>query len=60
MTKEVYIVAATRTALGSFNGSLSAVPAPKFGAAAITGAIKQCGINPAEINEVIMGCVLQA
>jgi len=60
MIKEVYIVAATRTALGSFNGSLSTVPAPKLGAAAISGAIKQCGIDPAEINEVIMGCVLQA
>ncbi|MDG1099275.1 MAG: acetyl-CoA C-acetyltransferase, partial [Bacteroidia bacterium] len=60
MTKEVYIVAATRTALGSFNGSLRSVPAAKLGAAAIQGALKQSGIDASEVGEVIMGCVLQA
>lgn len=60
MTKEVYIVAATRTALGSFNGSLRSVPAAKLGAAAIQGALKQSDIDASEVGEVIMGCVLQA
>jgi acetyl-CoA C-acetyltransferase len=58
--KEVYIVAAVRTPMGSFGGALSTVPAPKLGAAAIKGALKQAGINPNEVNEVFMGNVLQA
>jgi acetyl-CoA C-acetyltransferase len=58
--KEVYIVAAVRTPMGSFGGVLSTVPAPKLGAAAIKGALKQAGIDPKEVNEVFMGNVLQA
>lgn len=58
--KEVYIVSAVRTAMGSFMGSLSSVPATKIGAAAIEGAIKKAGISPSEVNEVFMGNVLQA
>ncbi|MFN3918494.1 MAG: acetyl-CoA C-acyltransferase [Flavobacteriales bacterium] len=58
--KEVYIVAAVRTPMGSFGGSLSTVPAPKLGAAAIKGALKQAEIDPKEVNEVFMGNVLQA
>lgn len=58
--KEVYIVSAVRTPIGSFMGSLSGVAAPKLGAAAIKGALNKIGLNPKEIDEVIMGCVLQA
>lgn len=58
--REVYIVSAVRTPLGSFGGALSTVPATKLGATAIKGAIKKAGINPKEINEVFMGNVLQA
>ena len=58
--KEVYIVSAVRTPLGSFMGSLSNVAAPRLGAAAIKGAIKNINLNPSEVDEVIMGCVLQA
>ncbi len=58
--REVYIVSAVRTPMGSFGGALSSVPATKLGAAAIKGAIAKAGINPKEINEVFMGNVLQA
>jgi len=58
--EEVYIVSAVRTPIGSFMGSLSTVPATKLGAAAIKGALAKIGLNPAEVDEVIMGCVLQA
>lgn len=58
--KEVYIVSAVRTPMGSFMGSLSTVSAPKLGAAAINGAINKIGLSPNEVDEVIMGCVLQA
>ncbi|MBA3898869.1 MAG: acetyl-CoA C-acyltransferase [Bacteroidetes bacterium] len=58
--KEVYIVSAVRTPIGSFGGSLAGVSATKLGAAAIKGAIEKAGINPKEVNEVFMGNVLQA
>lgn len=58
--KEVYIVSAVRTPLGSFGGSLSTVPATKLGSVAIKGAIAKAGIKPEVINEVFMGNVLQA
>lgn len=58
--KEVYIVAAARTPMGSFGGALSTVPAPKLGAAAIKGAMEKANINPAWVQEVFMGNVLQA
>jgi len=60
MNKEVYIVSAVRTPMGSFGGALSTVPATKLGAAAITGAIKKAGISTDSIEEVFMGNVLQA
>lgn len=60
MSKEVYIVSAVRTPIGSFGGSLSTVPAPKLGAAAIKGALDKVGLNPNEVGEVFMGNVLQA
>ena len=58
--REVYIVGAKRTPLGSFNGSLSSVPAPKLGAVAIQAALEQAGIDPNSVQEVYMGSVLQA
>ncbi|MEO8110148.1 MAG: acetyl-CoA C-acyltransferase [Ginsengibacter sp.] len=60
ITKEVYIISAVRTPIGSFGGSLKDIPAPKLGAIAIKGAIDKAGIKPSEVNEVYMGCVLQA
>ena len=60
MSREVYIVSAVRTPMGSFLGSLSKVPATKLGATAIKGAIEKAGINPNEVQEVFMGNVLQA
>ncbi len=58
--KEVYIISAVRTPMGSFMGSLSTVSAPLLGAAAIKGALSEAGVNASEVNEVFMGNVLQA
>jgi acetyl-CoA C-acetyltransferase len=58
--KEVYIVSAVRTPLGSWGGSLKDFSATKLGAIAIKGAIEKAGVSGSEVNEVIMGCVLQA
>ncbi len=58
--KEVVIVSAVRTPMGSFGGSLSSVSATKLGAAAIKGAIEKANIDPNNIDEVYMGNVLQA
>lgn len=58
--KEVYIISAARTPIGSFGGSLSGVSATKLGEFAIRGAISKAGIDPKEINEVFMGNVISA
>lgn len=58
--KEVVIVSAVRTPMGSFGGSLSSVPATHLGAAAIKGALTKINLNPEEVEEVFMGNVLQA
>ena len=58
--KEVVIVSAVRTPMGSFGGSLSSVSATKLGATAIKGAIEKAGIEASVIDEVFMGNVLQA
>jgi acetyl-CoA C-acetyltransferase len=60
MAREVYIVAAVRTPMGSFSGSLASIPAPKLGAIAIKEAVKRAGISPEDVTEVLMGNVLQA
>lgn len=60
MSKEVFIVAAVRTPMGSFMGSLSSVSAPHLGGTAIKGAIAKSGVKPEWIDEVFMGNVLQA
>lgn len=58
--KEVVIVSAVRTPLGSFGGALSGISAPRLGATAITAAIERAGIQPQDVQEVLMGNVLQA
>lgn len=58
--REVVIVSACRTAIGSFGGGLKEVPVVKLGAIVIAEAIKRAGIKPADVEEVIMGNVLQA
>ncbi len=58
--KEVYILAAIRTPMGSFGGSLKDFSAAKLGAIAIKGALEKAGIKPAQVNDVLMGCVIQA
>lgn len=58
--KEVVIVSAARTPMGSFGGALSNLPAPRIGAVAISGALEKAGISPDQVDEVYMGNVLQA
>ncbi|WP_115512187.1 MULTISPECIES: thiolase family protein [Xanthomonas] len=57
---DIVIVAAKRTAIGSFLGQFNGVPAPTLAAAAIEGALAQSRIAPADVSEVIVGCVLPA
>lgn len=57
---EVYILSAVRTPIGSFGGSLKSFTATQLGAFAIKGAIEKSGINSDQVNEVIMGSVIQA
>lgn len=57
---EVVIVSAVRTAIGNFNGSLKNVSAPELGATAIKAALEKAGVKPDQVDEVIMGNVLQA
>jgi acetyl-CoA C-acetyltransferase len=56
----VYIMSAVRTAMGSFGGSLKDFSATQLGGFAIKAAVEKAGILPSEVNEVLMGCVLQA
>ena len=60
MNKEIYIISAVRTPIGSFGGALSTVPATQLGATAIKGAISKANVPTDAINEVFMGNVLQA
>jgi acetyl-CoA C-acetyltransferase len=57
---EIVIVSAVRTPVGSFNGALSALPAHELGKIAISAAIEKAGVAAADVDEVIMGQVLQA
>ncbi len=56
----VYIVSAVRTPIGSFGGSLKDISATKLGATAIQAAVERAGIKGSDVDEVLMGCVLQA
>ena len=58
--KQVYIVSAVRTPIGSWGGSLKDFSATKLGSIAIKGALERAGVDPKEVNEVLMGCVMQA
>ncbi|KIX22588.1 acetyl-CoA acetyltransferase [Flavobacterium sp. 316] len=60
MNKKVVIVSAVRTPIGSFMGALSSVPATKLGATAIKGALNKINLDPKEVDEVLMGNVVQA
>lgn len=57
--RDVVIVSAARTPIGSFGGSLKNVPTRTLGAIAVKEAIKRAGINPDQVDEVVLGCVLQ-
>lgn len=58
MSESVVIVNGARTAMGGFQGSLASVTAPELGAVAIREAVQRAGLQPTDIEEVIMGCVL--
>ncbi|MBQ0767885.1 MAG: acetyl-CoA C-acyltransferase [Bizionia sp.] len=60
MSKEVVIVSAARTPIGSFLGALSTIPAPRLGAIAIKGALEKINLKPELVEEVLMGNVVQA
>lgn len=60
MENDVVIVSAVRTPIGSFLGGLSSVAAPRLGAIAIKGALDQINLNPNQVDEVLMGQVVQA
>lgn len=60
MAREVVIVSAVRTPIGSFGGALAEVPATQLGATAVKAAVERAGVAPEAVNEVIMGSVLQA
>lgn len=58
--KDVYIISAVRTPIGSFGGALAGISATKLGAVAIKGALEKAGVDGKEVDEVYMGSVLQA
>ncbi len=58
--KEVYIVSAARTPVGSFGGGLAEVSATQLGATAVKAAVERAGVKPEDVTDVLMGCVLQA
>ena len=60
MNKEVYIVSAVRTPMGSWGGALKDLTAPRLGATAIKAALDRAGVQGKDVDEVLMGCVLQA
>ncbi|KKK33280.1 acetyl-CoA acetyltransferase [Mesobacillus campisalis] len=60
MQNDAVIVSAVRTAIGSFNGSLKNISAPELGAVVIKGALEKAGLGPDQVDEVILGNVLQA
>ncbi|MEK1899262.1 MAG: acetyl-CoA C-acetyltransferase [Rhizobium sp.] len=59
-SSSVVIASAARTAVGSFNGAFGTIPAHELGAAAIKGALERAGVSPEDVDEVILGQVLQA
>jgi acetyl-CoA C-acetyltransferase len=59
-SRSVLFAEPVRTAIGTFGGNLKDVPAPALGAVAIGAAVKRAGINPDEVETVVMGNVVQA
>lgn len=57
---DVFIMGAARTAIGNFGGALAAVPAAELGAIAVKAALERAGFKPEQVDEVLLGCVLQA
>src|SRR6202046_4479678 len=57
---DIVIVSAARTPVGSFNGAFASVPAHELGRIAIKAAVERAGIQPGDVDEVVMGQVLQA
>ncbi|MBR0171165.1 MAG: acetyl-CoA C-acetyltransferase [Lachnospiraceae bacterium] len=60
MSKRIVLAGACRTAIGSFGGSLANTPAPELGAIVIKEALNRAGVKPEQVDEVLMGCVIQA
>ncbi len=60
MTEKVVIAGACRTAIGKMGGALSNTPAPELGAIVIKEALNRAGVKPEQVDEVLMGCVIQA
>ncbi|MGL5400143.1 MAG: acetyl-CoA C-acetyltransferase, partial [Plesiomonas shigelloides] len=60
MSKEIVVLSAVRTPMGGFQGSLSGFTAPQLGAEVVKAAIERAGIQPAQVDEVLLGCVLPA
>ncbi|HLO38332.1 MAG TPA: hypothetical protein VK173_07580, partial [Lacibacter sp.] len=58
--KEVYVISAVRTPMGSFGGSLKSLTATQLGAIAIKGALQKAGVDAGKVQDVLMGCVIQA
>jgi acetyl-CoA C-acetyltransferase len=58
--KEVYIVSAVRTPIGSFGGSLKSLSATQLGAIAVKAAVSRAGLKPEHVQDLLMGCVIQA
>jgi acetyl-CoA C-acetyltransferase len=58
--REAWIVGAARTPIGSFQGELASMPAPRLGSIAIRAALERAGVSPDAVREVLMGCVLPA
>ena len=60
MSRKIVLAGACRTAIGSMGGTLSAVPAAELGTIVIREALKRAGVAPEQVDQVYMGCVLQA
>src|SRR5688500_10351407 len=58
--KEVVVISAVRTPMGAFGGALKDLSATKLGAVAIKNALAKAGLRPEQVNDVLMGCVIQA
>lgn len=60
MARKVVLAGACRTAIGTMGGSLSTTPAPELGAIVIKEALNRAGVKPEDVDQVYMGCVIQA